>query len=128
MRKPVLITLAILNLLLAILHGCFSTMFNWSEELTRVSMETKAILEIFNIISIWLLLYFAIMTLLLIKQKVNTLFSNAFIVLVSGFYGIRLVLGPPYFGFSIEEMIVLGVCAFIIGGYAWVWRGMESSK
>ncbi|MGL1934996.1 MAG: hypothetical protein OCD01_08245 [Fibrobacterales bacterium] len=128
MRKPILITLAIINLLMAILHGMFSTMFNWSEELTKVSMETKAILEIFNIISIWLLLYFAIMTLLLIKQKINTLFSNAFIVLVSGFYGIRLVLGYPYFGFSIQEMTVWGICAFIIGGYIMVWRGMERNQ
>ena len=106
----------VLNALLCILHMSFWQLFDWEHQLSGLARENRAILEILNIVSIWIILYFTIICFWFAKRAQFTMGEKSILILMAGFYLIRLVTGYPYFGFDITELIVWIVCALIITG------------
>jgi len=117
MRKTVLYIGGVLNILLAIFHMFFWNLFNWSEELPKLSADNRGILQIANIILIFILIYFAVMSFVIAKDKKIDIYARSIIICISGFYAIRLFLGYPFFGFSYEELFIWIFCIIIIIGY-----------
>lgn len=118
MKRTILITGGILNLLLAVMHIMFWQMLGWPESLTGTSTDNSAILQIANVIIIFVLLYFTVMSFILIKDEFKSVSAKSIPVLIAGFYIIRLVLGYPFFGYSGEELIIWIVCGLIAAGYS----------
>lgn len=117
MKKILLITGGVLNLLLAVFHMFFWSLFNWKDELLKVSRDTAGILQIANLILIFILLYFAFMTFFIIKKEISDFHAKSFFYLITGFYLIRIFTGYPLFGFSAIEVFVSVYCITVIVCY-----------
>ncbi len=117
MRKAILYTGGVLNILLALFHILFWKMLNWKEELPKLSVDNQGVLQVSNIIMIALLLYFSMMSFAMVKHERLDFFGKSVVLLISGFYAMRVILGYPFFGFNMEEMFIWIFCAIISVGY-----------
>jgi hypothetical protein len=96
----------------------FWSLFNWQDELLKVSRNTSAILQVENIIIIFIILYFSLMTFMFLKTRKFNIFARSIVLLIIGFYAIRLIAGYPFFGFSPEELVIWIICVLLIATYA----------
>jgi hypothetical protein len=117
MNKIILYTCGIINFILAIFHMFFWKLLNWSEELPRLSNVNQGILQIANIILIFIILYFAIMSFIMARHEKIEMYSKSIIICICGFYSIRLITGYIFFNFSLEELFISTICILIIAGY-----------
>jgi hypothetical protein len=117
MKIILLITGGVMNLLLAVFHMFFWSIFNWKDELIKVSRDTAGILQIANLILIFIILYFSVMTYFIIKKEISDFHAVSFFSLLAGFYLIRIVSGYPLFGFSAIEVFVSVYCITVIACY-----------
>ena len=109
-RKILLYVAAFLSFLFALLHLAFWEMFNWSEELKSVTIATAGILQIFNIASIYMLIYFASITVYIALKNKSDMMTNFILIFVAGYFVIRVITGYFYFGISVTEIIIWLVC------------------
>jgi hypothetical protein len=119
MKKKILIIGGIVNILLAIGHMLFWKLdsLNWAEELPKMSILNQGILQIANIILIFIILYFAVMSFIMAKHDKIDLYAKSIIICICGFYSIRLLLGYPFFGYHYRELMVWIICIILIVGY-----------
>lgn len=122
MKKVILLIGAILNLLLAIFHCFFWELFGWSEQLPLLSIDNSGIMQIANIIMIFILFYFALISYLAAKKQPDDYFALATYYQIVGFYSIRIITGFIFFKIDISEIIVALICLIISGGYLYVAR------
>lgn len=118
MRKAILFSGGFVNLILAAFHVTFWDLLNWQQELPKLSIDNQAIMQTANIVAIFTLLYFSIMSFIIIKYEKLDIFAKSIILFIIGFYAIRLIAGYPLFGFSLEELLIWIVCALLIAAYA----------
>ncbi|MCU0849448.1 MAG: hypothetical protein MUD12_16315 [Spirochaetes bacterium] len=117
MKKAILYSGAAINLALAVFHMLFWKLLNWGEELPKLSMLNIGVIQILNVIIIFTILYFAVMSVVMAWMGTDGIFAKSIIVFIAGFYSIRLFLGYPFFGFNPEELIIWAVCLVIIIAY-----------
>ena len=117
MKKAILYAGGILNILGAAGHMFFWKLFNWSEELPKLSIINQGILQVANIILIFIILYFAVMSFIIAKHEKIDLYAKSIIICMCGFYSIRLFLGYPMFGYHYRELLIWIFCIILIVGY-----------
>ena len=117
MKKAILYGGGVLNLALAAGHCFFWTLFNWPAELQGILPVSRGILQVGNVIIIFIILYFAVISFMMARRGTRDFFARSIIILIAGFYALRLALGYPFFGFHAGELFVWIVCALIIAGY-----------
>ncbi len=119
MDKALLITGGVFNVLLALYHLTFwkNPKLNWAEELPRLGDVNRAILQVANLMMIYVLLFFAGLSFLLSTKESLCTFSSAVILFIGGFYLVRAVLQFPFFGASKIGVIIFIVCLLISGCY-----------
>lgn len=117
MRKTILYAGGAVNIFLAIGHMCFWSRLNWSEELPKLSPDNQGIMQTANVIIIFIMLYFAVMSFIIAKHQHMDIFAKSILICIAGLYSIRLFLGYPFFGFSHEEVFIWIVCLMLIIGY-----------
>ena len=113
MRKVLLYIGAAVTFLFSMLHLFFSKIGNWSIELKRLSPDNQGIIQALNIGSIYFLLFCAIITVLIAGKPVLDGTDKLFIVLVAGYYVLRIAVGFPLFGVSVEEILIQIVCLLV---------------
>jgi len=109
-RKMILYIGAFILFVFALFHIAFWEMFNWKEELLKVSLETAGILKILNLASVYLLLFSAGMVIFISLKKINDFLSKAILIFISGYFLLRIVAGYIYFGWSVSEFIIWLLC------------------
>ena len=117
MRKAALVCGGVFNLVCALFHLSFWRQFHWHEELPRLSPINGAIVQVENVVLIYLLLAFGVISLWL-ARRTQTAFGfgeKAFLCLVSGFYTCRALAEIPFFGWSPRGAVVCGLCLAIVG-------------
>lgn len=113
MKKTLFLILTFINLFFALFHLGFWVFFNWNEELLKISVESRGILQILNITSCYLLL-FASYTMYSYSKKIETTSQDKkLIMFFGGYYLIRAILGIPFFGFSYSEVFICVFCLVI---------------
>ncbi len=117
MRKIILYAGGVVNLLLAVGHMFFWKLLNWGEELPRLSPINQGVLQLANIIIIFTILYFSVMSFVMARRKVVDIFGKSLIIQIAGFYALRLFLGYPFFGFNGEELVIWLICLLLTSGY-----------
>ncbi|HOO72948.1 MAG TPA: hypothetical protein PK926_14420 [Spirochaetota bacterium] len=113
MTKILLLAGSLINLAMAVFHMFFWKLFNWSEELPKLAEVNSGILQIANIIIIFILLYFALMSFLISRSGELDFNGASIFACVMGFYLIRIFTGMAFFGFTSDELIVWAVCLLI---------------
>lgn len=119
MDKALLITGGVFNILLALYHVTFwkNPRLNWAEELKRLGDINRAILQVANLMMIYVLLFFAGLSFLLSTKESECTLSNVVILFIGGFYLVRAVLHFPFSGVSRPGVVIFIVCLLISGCY-----------
>ncbi|MCU0844193.1 MAG: hypothetical protein MUC76_04630 [Spirochaetes bacterium] len=117
MRNALLYAGGSFNFLLALFHLSFWKTLNWAEELPRLSADNGAIMQVSNIVIIYILLYFSVMSFVITRRTVLGGVAKSIILCIAGFYSIRLLAGYPFFGFNVMELAVWIACLLIIAVY-----------
>ena len=128
MKKAILWAGAAINLALAVFHMFFWKLLNWGEELQKLSALNSGVMQIGNVIIIFTILYFAVMSVVMSARGTDGVFAKSIIVLIAVFYSIRLFLGYPFFGFNCEELAIWAVCLAIIIAYLSLLFTREKGK
>jgi hypothetical protein len=118
MKKPILYTGAIINLTLAGFHAMFWKRLNWSEQLALLTPANSSVIQVENICMILLLVFFAVMSVRIARQRVMDSNGRSVLLMVAAFYTTRLVLGYPFFGVSAREITIWILCAATAAAYA----------
>jgi hypothetical protein len=126
MKKAVLCAGGAFNLLLALFHMMFWKALHWAEELPKLSRDNAAIMQVANIIIIFMLLYFAFMSFMMARRGTGDFYSKSIILCIMGFYSIRLIAGYPFFGYSAEELVIWILCLAVIAAYGSVLAGKKT--
>ncbi len=117
MKKAILYAGAVINFLMVILHARFWTILNWEEELAKLTAENSAVVQVSNIVMIFVLAYFTVMSIVMARMKRLDTAAKSILVLIAVFYFLRLALGYLFFGFNMEELVIWIVCGVITAGY-----------
>jgi hypothetical protein len=119
MAKILLIIGGILNIILAILHLYFwkDPEFNWKEQLPKMNVYNRAMIQISNIVFIYVLLCFAGISFFLSAQNPLDTLGKIVILFIGGFYVARAILEFPFFGFSKTGVVIFVICLLIAGCY-----------
>ena len=115
--KTVLYICAFMNLVFAVLHLSFWKLFHWEKELGCLSRENSGIMQMFNVESLYFLLFAAFITFRLAGQKFYSYTDRALLTFIAGYYIVRIGFGYLFFGFNGGELTIWIVCALIASGY-----------
>lgn len=95
----------------AIFHCLFWALFDWAGELPRLSAVNAAIMEMFNLTTIFLMLFQGGVSFALAKkQGPLSAVEKSILVFIGGFYFLRAAFGFPLFGISPTEVVVVMIC------------------
>ena len=119
MDKALLITGGVFNVLLALYHLTFwkNPKLNWAEELPRLSDINRGILQVANLMMIYVLLFFAALSFLLSSGGSQGTVGVAVILFIGGFYLVRAILHFPFSGVSKIGVAIFIVCLLISACY-----------
>ncbi len=65
----------------------------------------------------FVLSYFTGMSVVVARQKRIDTSGKSILIFIAGIYHIRLVLWDPFFGFSLEDLVIWIICLAIAAGY-----------
>ncbi|MGD8562961.1 MAG: hypothetical protein PVG03_10505 [Desulfarculaceae bacterium] len=108
----------------AIFHCFFWVLFNWSQELARLSPVNAGIVQVSNIMYIFIFIYQGFASFkLAAKKEPFTFMEKSILIFIVGFYFLRAALGIPFFGVTIAQIVVIPVCLIIIAANLLALRG-----
>ena len=122
MRKVLLYIGGSITLCFSVLHLSFWKLGNWQEELLKLSPDNKGIMQMLNIGSLYMLLFGAFVSFYLAKKEEYTFIEKTLIIFIAGYYILRIVFGFPFFGFSLEEIVIWIVCFAVAACYLFALR------
>jgi hypothetical protein len=117
MKKYLFYLAGIINLLFAVLHMRFGTMFNWGSELAKLSSINNGIMLMLNVITIYILLAMAFITFKMAGKPDFTSLERWVVVSFAGFSLTRTAFGPVFFDVTASEIIVWICCLVVAGCY-----------
>jgi hypothetical protein len=123
MRKVLLYIGGSFTLIFSIFHLSFWKLFNWSEELLKLSPENQGTLQMLNVVSVYVLLFGAFISFYLAKKKEQFSFiEKILIIFLAGYYILRIIFSAPFYGFSPEDLLIWFFCISIASCYLFVLR------
>lgn len=118
MRNISLIISATISTIFGILHCFFPWTFNWHNSFPAQLNEAKNILFSLNWIVAFVLLGMTVVAVsLLLQKKARTRTEQIVLWLFAGFFVLRIVCGPLYFGFSVVELVIWILCGITAAGF-----------
>ncbi|MFC1885198.1 hypothetical protein ACFL2O_10545 [Thermodesulfobacteriota bacterium] len=122
MRKILLYIGGSLTLCFSLLHLSFWKIGNWQEELLKITPDNKGIVQMLNVVSIYTLLFSAFVSFYLARKTEFTFIEKTLIIFIACYYLLRVAFGIPFFGFSIEEVVIWIICFAIAFCYLFALR------
>ncbi len=119
-RKVILCIGASIVLIFALFHLAFWEIFNWNAELKTMSLATGGILQILNIVSVYVLFFFTVITVYIALTNKNDFLSNLMLVFIGGYFLVRVITGYFFFGWSITEFIIWLMCVLTASIFLYV--------
>jgi hypothetical protein len=110
MRRNLLIAGGILNVIMAVFHMAFWSLFNWPEELPKLSPENRGIMSMLNVAWIYTVLSNALISFYLAAIKQTNFLHKILMAIIGGGYLLRIGFGYPLFGFDMAELFVWVYC------------------
>ena len=127
MRKKLLYIGGFISLLYVIVHASFWKLFNWNEELARLSTMNKGLMIMLDIGIGYLFVFATIISVYLAKLKKLEFFEKAIIVFIAGIYLLRFAFGFPLFGFTMLEMMNGIICIVAASCYLLALRNSKNN-
>lgn len=110
MKKKLLYTGGVLTLLFTCLHLLFPKMFDWGHSLTCLIPANRAVYLTLYIATTFILAMSVVICFVLARQKSISLAERIVLFMFAGFYVIRIIAGPLYFGVTKTEIIGWVIC------------------
>ena len=112
------------NLAFLIFHDFFWKIFNWKEDLAKLTPINKAIIQVLNLMLIFVLLLFAYVSFFHIQEMQTTDLGKTVTIFIALFWGIRAVLQLVFFSRTKLLSYILFVI-FVIGFWLYFipWLG-----
>jgi hypothetical protein len=110
MRRNLLVTGGILNLIMGGFHMAFWSLFNWPEELPKLSQVNQGIMPMLNVVWIYTVLSNALISFYLAGIKETHFLHKILMAIIGGGYLLRIAFGYPFFGFDLTELFVWVYC------------------
>lgn len=111
MRARILYASGAIALAMAVFHGFFWVLFDWAEELPRLSAENAGIMQMFNIVSLFTFVFQGVASFILAKKLgAFTLAEKSILMFIGGYYFLRAAFGFPLFGVNLAEAIIVLIC------------------
>jgi hypothetical protein len=108
----------VINLLFAIFHLSFWKLFDWQRELVSLSPDNRAIIQVLNIHTAYILVVFFILSLAFSNELITTKFGQMFGMAIAGFWILRAVNEAVFWGLSSgRSWILAAVCLAIAALY-----------
>lgn len=119
MEESLLVAGGILNGALALFHLSFwkNPEFNWKEELPKLNGLNRAVLQVANIMLVYVLVCFAVVSFLLRSSQPFGTVEKTVLLSIGGFYLIRAGMQFPFFGMSKVSVGLFDACLLIAGCY-----------
>jgi len=102
------------NLAFLIFHDFFWKIFNWKEDLKKLTPINKAITQVLNLMLIFVLLIFAYVSFFQVQEMQTTDLGRTLTIFIALFWGIRAILQLVYFSRTKLVSYILFVI-FVIG-------------
>ncbi len=126
MRKILLYVGGFISLSYVVVHALFWKLFNWSEELARLSTMNKGLMIMLDIGIIYLFLFATLISTYLAGIKEFRFSENAIIIFIAGIYLLRFTFGFPLFGFTMLEMMNGIICIVAASCYLLALRNPKN--
>ena len=108
----------VINLLFAIFHLYFWKLFDWQHELVSLSPDNRAIMQVLNIHTAYILAVFFILSLAFSNEIITTKFGRMFGMAIAGFWILRAVNEAVFWGLSSgRSWILVAICLAIAALY-----------
>lgn len=116
MKSTVFLKIAgVTNFLFLLFHLPFYWMFRWEQALSVLSPDNRYIMLTFNMIANLILFYFTFVLLRYPRQLLQNAVGKAFLLLVAGFYAIRIFAEFYFWGFrGVPSSVIILLCAIPI--------------
>jgi hypothetical protein len=117
-----IVAAGLFNLAFALFHLFFWRLFKWPQELGRLGMANRGIMQVLNLCLTYLFVVAASMLFLFPGEVVGTDLGRFGLFALTGFWLMRALLQPMFFGWK-HRLSAMLFGAFILGalihGYAW---------
>ncbi|MCP4220833.1 MAG: hypothetical protein GY765_39765 [bacterium] len=117
MRKILLYVGGFICFAFVIVHILFWKLFNWNEELTRISAMNRGLMLTLNAAVTYFFVFAAFLSVYLAGLKEFKFLEKTVLVLIAGMYFLRIVCGFFFFQFTMLELACWILCFFAISCY-----------
>ena len=108
----------VINLLFAVFHLFFWKLFDWQNDLASLSPNNRAIMQVLNIHTAYILAVFFIVSLAFSNEIITTKFGRMFGMSIAGFWILRAVNEAVFWDVSsVRSWILIAVCLAIAALY-----------
>ncbi|MGQ0834805.1 MAG: hypothetical protein ACT4O5_07770 [Gammaproteobacteria bacterium] len=110
------------NLAFAIFHLFFWRLFNWQQELARLGMANRGIMQVLNLCMTYVFAVTAAVFLLFPGEIAGTELGRFLLVASAGLWLFRAILQPMFFGLQHSlsaALFVLFILGTLVHGLAW---------
>ncbi len=111
MKKALLFVGGIFTALFSVLHLSFFA--GWNSEIKLLSPSNQGIIQALNIGSMYFLLFSAIITFVIAKRGITGIIDKMVLLLVTGYYIVRIIAGFPLFGVFANEIVIQVICLLV---------------
>jgi hypothetical protein len=101
----------VINFLFVVFHLAFWKLFDWQQSLACLSLGNRAIMEVLNIHTAYVLLVFAILSFVFSHEISTTKLGQSIGIAIAAFWILRAVNQPVFWGISsIKSWVIIAVC------------------
>ena len=106
-----------INLFFVVFHLSFWKLFNWQQSLTMMNTEDRALIQVLNIHTAYVLAVFAILSFVFSNEMSATKLGRMVGISIAGFWILRAVNEVVFWGVSFTSWIIIVVCLAIAALY-----------
>jgi hypothetical protein len=106
-----------INLFFVVFHLSFWKLFNWQQSLTMMNAEDRALIQVLNIHTAYVLAVFAILSFVFSNEMSATKLGRMVGISIAGFWILRAVNEVVFWGVSFTSWIIIAVCLAIAALY-----------
>ncbi|MFH1629878.1 MAG: hypothetical protein ABIE47_14310 [Pseudomonadota bacterium] len=104
----------VVNFLFAVFHLSFWKLFDWQQSLASLSSDNRAIVQVLNIHTAYVLVVFAILSFVFTDEMSTTKFGRLIGMAIAAFWILRAVNQAAFWGVSsIESWVIIAVCLVV---------------
>ena len=106
-----------INLFFVVFHLSFWKLFNWQQSLTMMNTEDRALIQVLNIHTAYVLAVFALLSFVFSNEMSVTKLGRTFGMSIAGFWILRAVNEVVFWGTSLTSLIIIFICLAIAALY-----------